>query len=215
MSDHVPPLGLHALTGLYDRAMGWTMPEAAFRRRIVEAADPRKGEQVLDLGCGTGELTLALASYAPGARVVVLDPDERALGIARAKFASRGVPARVVQGASDSPELAAGSFDLVVSSLVLHHVDGDAKRRVLADLLRLLRPGGRLCLGDWAGARSHWDRARFLPIRLLDGFAVTADNIEGRLPHLVASAGFVDVAEVERFETVFGPLAVIRGARPS
>ena len=213
MKDHIPPLGFHALTGLYDRVMAWTMPEQAFRRRVVEVGKPRDGENVLDFGCGTGELTLALKSTAPGARVVALDPDEGALGLARAKLAARGVEAHLVHGASDCAALASGSFDLVVSSLVLHHVDAEAKRRIVADLFRLLRPGGRLCIGDWGGARSAWDRARFLPVRLLDGFAVTEDNIEGRLPDLIRTAGFVEVEEVERMDTVFGPLAVIRGER--
>ncbi len=214
MPDHVPPLGLHALTGLYDRVMALTMPEARFRTRIVALAEPRPGEQVLDLGCGTGELALALKAAHPDVDVVALDPDAPALDIARSKFAAAGIDVRVVHGMSDVTDLEAASFDVVVSSLVLHHLARDAKETVLGDALRLLRPRGRVVVGDWGEARSWAESARFLPVRVLDGFAVTEDNTRGRLPDMFREAGFGDVFEHERVATVFGPLAIYAARRP-
>jgi SAM-dependent methyltransferase len=213
--DHVPPLGFHALTGIYDPVVALTMPEEAFRRRIVERAAPNAGERVLDLGCGTGELSLALKVFAPRVDLVSLDPDERALAIAQAKLAESGVDARFVHGTTGDAGLETGAFDLIVSSLVLHHLDGPAKRSVLEDVVRLLRPGGRVSIGDWGGAGSWMDRARFLPVRLLDGLAQTRDNVEGRVPDLMREAGLVEVEECDRIASMFGPLSVFVGRRPA
>jgi len=168
---------------------------------------------VLDLGCGTGALTLALLAQSPEARVTALDPDSGALAIAQRKFRERDLPVRTLQGTSDHADLAPGSFDLVASSLVLHHLGTAAKSQVLSDIRSLLRPGGRVAIGDWAGARSWGDRLRFLPIRVLDGFENTSANARGDLPGLLASAGLIDVVEDDLIRTVFGPMSVLTARR--
>jgi len=213
-SRHVPPLGFHALTGLYDAVVARTMPETEFRARIVERARPQPDERVLDLGCGTGELTLAVLANSPGARVTALDPDQAALAIATRKFGVGDLSVRALHGTSDHPGLERGGFDLVVSSLVLHHLSTPTKSRVLGELFLLLRPGGRVVIGDWAPARSFGDRLRFLPVRVLDGFGNTRANARGELPELLAMAGLVDVVEGEPIHTVFGPLSVLTARRP-
>jgi hypothetical protein len=66
---------------------------------------------------------------------------------------------------------------------------------------------GRVIILDWGAMPGRLTRLRFLPVRLLDGFDNTRANVEGRMPQLLAEAGFRVVATPWTFETAFGPLA--------
>jgi SAM-dependent methyltransferase len=99
-----------------------------------------------------------------------------------------------------------------VLSLVLHHLGPDAKRRALADVARVLRPGGRVVVADWGKPATPLLRAAFFALQLLDGFDGTRDHAAGRLAAFVADAGFVDVRRVGRARTAWGTLELIVAA---
>lgn len=106
---------------------------------------PTEPSDVLDLGCGTGSLTLLAAEQ--GHRVTGLDRSPRMVEAARAKLAGRG--ARVLTGDAAAPPVAAGRFDVVLVRHVLWALPDPAA--ALRRWVRLLRPGGRLVLveGRW------------------------------------------------------------------
>ena len=207
---YIPALRFHWLTRYYDPLLRALLRERRFKARLVRQVCPGAGERVLDLGCGTGTLTAMLERAYPGAHIAGLDADPAALAIARAKVAA----ADLCVGSAVSPPFAAGSFDRVVSSLLFHHLTSDEKRRALRAALALLRPGGELHMADWGRARDPAMRLAFLGVQLLDGFRTTADNARGRLPRLIAEAGFAPVAETYRLRTAFGPLCIYRAIRP-
>lgn len=122
---------------------------------------------------------------------------------------STGVQVDFVEGLADAPPFAGGSFDRVVSSLLFHHLTTDGKRRALSGARDLLRPGGELHIADWARPHDWLMRLAFLPVQLLDGFETTADNVAGRLPTLIAEAGFREVEETHRQRTAFGTLSLL------
>jgi len=215
MANYIPALGFRWLTPLYDPVLRLTLRERRFKGALVTQVALKPGHRALDLGCGTGTLTLLLQQSCPGARVSGLDGDPEVLEIAQRKAAAAGVALDLRQGMSFDPPFAAASFDRVVSSLLLHHLTTDDKRRTLAAALALLRPGGELHLADWGRAANPLMRAAYLGIQLLDGFATTADNVRGLLPDLMRGAGFTDVEETRRFSTVFGSLSLYRAARPA
>ena len=101
--------------------------KAALVDRVLEGeASPEGGLRILDLGCGTGTLTVALARRAPsGSSVTGLDGDSDVLERARAKAQADDVEVELVRGLADSLPFPEGSFDRVVSSLVFHHAAGD------------------------------------------------------------------------------------------
>src|SRR4029078_7875318 len=101
----------------------------------------------------------------------------------------------------------------LVASVVLHHLAPGAKRRALAEAFRVLVPGGELHVADWGRPQNALMRALFYGVQLLDGFATTAENVEGMLPELFREAGFRDVGETESFSTVLGTLALYRAVR--
>ncbi len=164
-------------------------------------------ERLLDLGCGTGTLTIALAASAPGAILVGLDADEEALDIARRKAAAAQTAVFFNRGYAQQMPFARGAFDVVVSSLFFHHLRRDAKRAVLAEVHAVMDSAGRLFIADWGKPVGPASRALFLLVQVLDGFETTRDSVDGALPQLIRDAGFDSVRE-EGF--VMTPVGVMR-----
>lgn len=210
---HIPALGVDWLTPFYD-GVAWLAREHAFKRRLVESARIAPGHDVLDVGCGTGTLVLLVKRSCPEANVFGLDVDDRILAIARRKVGRAGGGVELRRGTATAPPFAAASFDRVLTTLVLHHLTTAQKREALAAAHRLLRPGGELYVADWGRPHNLLMRAASLTFRLVDGGEATAANLRGELPALIREAGFVDVAETERWMTLFGTLAFVRGAVP-
>lgn len=211
---YIPALGHAWLTGFYDPILRLTMREVTFKSRLIDQADLRPGHRVLDLGCGTGTLTVQIKQSQPGAEVVGLDGDADILRRAAAKRDRAGVAFDLVEGFSDRLPFADGSFDRVLCSLLLHHLTTDAKRRTLAEVFRVLRPGGQVHVADWGAPQDPLMRAAFVIVQLVDGFATTDDNVKGRIPAMLRDAGLVDVDVTGHLRTMYGTLSLIRGERP-
>jgi tRNA (cmo5U34)-methyltransferase len=100
---------------------------------------------VLDLGTGTGETLAAVLAQHPGATVRAVDKNEGMLAAARQRLDGSTLEAHV---ANLTEPLPAGPFDLVTSSLAIHHLDGPQKADLFVRIAAVLRPGGRFVLGD-------------------------------------------------------------------
>ncbi|HWX97695.1 MAG TPA: methyltransferase domain-containing protein [Solirubrobacteraceae bacterium] len=117
------------------------------RDRITEIAEPRGDETVVDLGCGTGLLTLAFAERA--ARVWAIDSSPAMIEYLRVKARSAELEniETVVASAASLP-LVDEVADLVISNYCLHELPHAGKERALSEAMRVLKPGGRLVFGD-------------------------------------------------------------------
>lgn len=117
---------------------------AAYLRDVADLGLALGAETALDFGCGAGRLTQALSEHF--GRVVGVDVAEAMTDLARAENTRRNPHAgRVGFVANPEPDLAfaaTGSFDLVLSIVVLQHMSNDLKSGYLAEFVRLLRPGG-------------------------------------------------------------------------
>jgi tRNA (cmo5U34)-methyltransferase len=102
-------------------------------------------ERVLDLGTGTGETVATVLVRHGGATAVGVDKNERMLAAARARLAGLPVELRVADLTDPLPD---GPFDLVVSVLAIHHLEGADKAALFARVAAVLPPGGRFVLGD-------------------------------------------------------------------
>lgn len=100
---------------------------------------------ILDLGTGTGETLARVLALHPAARTVGVDELAAMLEVARARLAGYDVTLHV---ADLLDELPPGPFDLVVSALAVHHLDGPGKATLFGRVASALRPGGRFVLGD-------------------------------------------------------------------
>ena len=146
---YIPAFGHDWLTPLYDPFLRWGMREDVFKRALVQQAQIRPGHRVLDLGCGTATLTILLKQLHPEAVIAGLDGDERVLEIGRAKASKAGIDITLDHGMAFQLPYPDNSFDRVVSSLVMHHLSTEDKRRTANEAFRILRPGGELHVVDF------------------------------------------------------------------
>ena len=209
-AEFIPALRFKALTRFYDPVVRLTTRERSVKNTLIDYARVPQGATVVDLGCGTGTLTVWLKQQNPGARVIGLDADPAILEFAKAKADVAGVKIEFIESnASDLP-FAAGTVDRIVSSLFFHHLQPDMKKRVLSEVFRVLADGGELHISDWGKPANILMRTLFYPVQLLDGFSNTGDNVQGRLPEFVRQAGAREVVEQANFNTMFGTLRLLR-----
>lgn len=188
--NFIPPLRFRALTPIYDlacRAIGLGERLRRFEIALLASASPRR---ILEVGCGTGELLRFAGARFPQAALAGLDPDASALGRARRKLEEAGRSAELVEGRAESLPFPDASFDLVLSSLMLHHLDTATKVRALAEWRRVLDPRGLLLLVDFGVPRSLLTKILLWPLRF-PILEEQADNFRGRVPAMLRSAGFV------------------------
>ena len=125
--------------------------EPSFRRQLLDLAGPRPGEAILDVGCGTGSLAL-MAREAVGATGVVCGVDASAemISWARQKARRIGVEADFRRAPAQALPYPDALFDVVLSTLMLHHLPKKARTQLAAEARRVVKPGGRVLVVDFA-----------------------------------------------------------------
>lgn len=172
--------------------------------RLALLAGVRPGHHVLDVGCGTGYLTRVLAPVVgPHGHVTGVDPSSNMIDYAR-----RRSPANCTYlvGEGQSLDLPDASYDLVVSSLALHHIPADARAAAVREMHRVLRPGGHLLIAE------HRPPANPIAARLstlLSGPALRHDT-RSAFTGMIRDAGF----RIDDRGELPGMLYWIRATRP-
>ena len=202
------------LVGLYDPWVAATMRERAFKERLIAQAGIRPGHRALDLGCGTGTLGVWIAQRVPGARVSGYDMDRNMLDLAERKARKAGVDIAWDCGSSARLPYEDGTFDRVLASLLFHHLNDEDKAATLGEALRVLKPAGEMHIADWGRPRRRLMRALFRLVRLAEGLENTRVHALGRMPALLAEAGFENIQTTDRVGTVFGVIALCKGTKP-
>lgn len=207
-SRYVPAAGRSQLTGSYDTLIALTMRERRWRDQLVSriCASLPPEATVVDMGAGTGTLTTAIAVARPDCRVIGIDGDRTALEIARAK--PGGDRVQWQHGLVDDTQFEPPAADAVLMSLLLHHLERDAKLRALRHAHRALRDNGQLFIADWGRPQGPAMRLAFSALRLIDGRSPTADHAAGRLPAIIRSAGFRAPLLRQRLPTLWGTLEI-------
>jgi SAM-dependent methyltransferase len=175
---------------------------AVFGQAAIEAAAPATGESVLDVGCGAGASSLALAAcVGTGGQVLGVDISEPLIGRARA-LAPQVTPVQFRLADASSVELPEGAFDILFSRFgVMFFADPTG---AFAHMRRALRPGGRVAFVCWRGAAENdWVR---LPMNALKGIVPRnappdpeapgpfSFGDRGRVSRILTTAGFTDLA---------------------
>lgn len=213
VETYIPALRFHWLTRFYDPLVRLTTREDTFKPALIEEAELESAKAILDVGSGTGSLTMMAKRASPEARVVGLDADFEALDLASSKAKMDGAEVEFVRANASAMPFADGEFDCIVSSLFFHHLIRKRKLEVFAECLRVLQPTGTLIFADWAKPSNTLAAAAFLAVRTLDGFEPTEDNAHGYLPDLCRVSGFAKVKEVRRFDVPLGTISIIRAKR--
>lgn len=158
----------------------------------------RGGEQILDVGCGTGKLTRRLATAAAkstGSLVVGLDAAPRMIAVARRKAASH-TNIRFDVGLAEHLPYGQATFDAAVSTFFFHHINYELKCRALTELRRVLRPGAKLIVIDVDTPTNIFGRLCAHAGAWLFQQDEIRENIRGQLRTAMATAGFQSVQPV-------------------
>jgi len=159
------------------------------RQRTANLARMQPGEQVLDVGCGTGTLAMEVARRVGRAgRVAGVDPGTQQIARARRSAARRHVPIDFQIGMIEQLPFPDQSFDVVFATLMMHHLPASLKRQGLAEIARVLKPGGRLVIADFKRKQERQGRAA--------RFHAGGSSIQD-LAAMVSDAGFSEVETEE------------------
>ena len=186
--------------------MGVNRPNS---RMVIELAKVRLGDKVLDVGCGTGSLTLtAKSSVGPSGAVYGIDAAPEMIEAARKKAKQAGFDAVFEVGLVEKIPFPDATFDVVVSRLVIHHLPEDLKRKAFVEIFRVLKPGGRFLVADFRPPTnpilSHVTSA-------LVGQHMMQTDVAS-IPPLFSAAGFI---EVTSGPTRSAFLAYVSGEKPT
>jgi demethylmenaquinone methyltransferase/2-methoxy-6-polyprenyl-1,4-benzoquinol methylase/phosphoethanolamine N-methyltransferase len=176
---------------------------ARLRKTTVDLAQIAAGATVLEVGCGTGDVALAAKARA-GERGAVygIDPAPEMIAVAREKAARQGRRVDFQIGVIEALAFPDASFDVVLSSLMMHHLPDTLKPRGLAEIARVLKPGGRLLIVDMKRPSSHVGQV----LSMLTGHHAVRTGVDDLTP-LLEAAGFTDI---ELGETGFRALGFAR-----
>lgn len=209
---YIPALGFDFLTPFYDTAVKWTTRETVFKEKLVGQVEIPADGRLLDLACGTATLTIALKKKFPKAKIYGLDGYAKILNIARRKAAASGAEINFTESYSTALPYPDENFDAIVSSLFFHHLTPENKRKTLLEVRRVLKTGGTLHIADWGKPSNLLLKLASMPVQWLDG-ATTRDSYAGKLPEIMAEAGFSSIIETADFGTVFGTLRLHRAEK--
>lgn len=169
--------------------------DRAIREQLVGLAAPTPGETVLDVGCGPGSLAVALKRKVATGRVHGIDASPEMIQVAREKAGKARCDIDFRVALIEALPFPDASFDLVTSSLMLHHLPDGLKRTGLAEIRRVLKPGGRFLAVDFAAG--HSPHSALGHLLLVFGFQEGAgESIVEKLPVMLEEAGFSDVETI-------------------
>jgi len=180
------------------------------RTLTVDRTLLKPGERVLDVGCGTGGVTIpAKLQVGKNGRAAGIDPAPEMIALARRKASRAGLEIDFRVGVIESLPFLDGTFDAVTSSLMMHHLPEHVQVRGLAEIRRVLKPGGRLLIADMMRPGSS-SLERLASLVLHHGHGIQF-GIED-LPELLKGAGF---EEIKKLEDRFLTIGFVRATKPA
>lgn len=214
-TEYTPALGRHELTTHYDPIIAVMTRERRWRSRLLSALSIEPGQTIVDIGSGTGTMAIQIKRAEPSTRVFAIDPDPKAMEIARLKARQASVDITFINSMSSNvvETIGLGTVDKVVSSLVLHQCSLEAKQGILTAAWLLLRTTGRLLIADYGLQRSLLMDLLFRQVRSLDGYENTQANRDGKIPDMMVSANFDNVEELWSIPTPTGSISLYSGRK--
>lgn len=175
------------------------------RKNLLAQMGDLNGKRILDVGCGTGSLSIMIKQMYPAADVTGLDGDPQILETARSKAKNDELEIQFEQGMSFDLPYPDASFEIVLTSFMLHHLERNDKQKTAMEAFRVLRPGGQLFGVDFVEPQNFSGKA----IRsLMRRGERIADNFDGFLPIMFREAGFQDYLETGHY--VFGTISLFQ-----
>jgi ubiquinone/menaquinone biosynthesis C-methylase UbiE len=184
-----------------------TLGQARRLRRVtVDQALIKPGDHVLDVGCGTGEVTLLAKTRTKNGKVYGIDPSPEMIAVARKKATRKRLDIDFRIGVIESLPLPDVSIDVVTSSLMMHHLPEGLKTRGLAEIYRVLKPGGRLLIADFMSPTGSFLNHLLIGITRHQGLKSGIEDLQ----KLLKDAGFSQIMQPEEKVLVIGFVRAIK-----
>ncbi len=194
MKDKSKGISLDYLADHYDKLM--YTERSRFRKKQAAMIGLKRGESVLDVGCGTGSLSI-LAGLAVGdtGRVCGIDIAPKMIRKAKEKAQRYGLDIDFQTASIVRLPFPDGQFDVVTSSLMFHHLPVSIKKEGLKEIRRVLKNEGRFFLADFGAPHVITAPLMFLLLLWMDS---TRFQLLGKLPGLIREVGFCDLRRVKK-----------------
>lgn len=185
--------------------------EKEFRNKIIDLAELKPGDEVLDVGCGTGTLLMTAEQRLNSVgRFVGIDAAHEMTTKAREKAKKAGLKAVFRPGLIEKIEFAENEFDVAMNSLVMHHLPDEEKEKGVCEMHRVLKPNGRILIVDIeASAGSRMQRLTDFLVNLHGGPERAKNSMQALRP-LLEEIGFeeIEIGKVNR------QMGYIKGEKP-
>lgn len=176
------------------------------RKMTVDQALIKPADAVLDVGCGTGEVTLLAKTRAKNGNVYGLDPAPEMIAVARKKAQRKGLDIDFRVGVIESLPFPNASIDVVTSSLMMHHLPEDLKVRGLAEIYRILKPGGHLLIADFMRPTGSFLNHLFIAFTRHQGLQKGIEDLQ----KLLKAAGFSQITQSNEKVLIIGFVRAIK-----
>ena len=176
------------------------------RKLTVDKALIQPGDSVLDVGCGTGEVTLPAKTRAKDGKVYGIDPAPEMIAVAQKKAAHKKLEIDFRVGVIESLPFPDATIDVVTSSLMMHHLSEALKARGLAEIYRVLKPGGRLLIADFMRPTGSLLNHLFIAFTRHQGLKSGIEDLQ----RLLKAAGFNQITQSDEAVLLIGFVRAIK-----
>jgi ubiquinone/menaquinone biosynthesis C-methylase UbiE len=203
----IQPLGPSWFTGAYDPLTARWPAGNKMRDVVIDAMQPASGQRLLELGCGSGRLAIQIKRRWPDIAITAVDGNSDIMKVAQQKAEQAGAEIDFVLGDFTTCPLE-GTYDRVYSTLVLHHLNLEAKQEVFARIRGLLAEDGKFVIADFTGHHHGPGQS------ILSKLSTLSDPLGGKQTHrdgtfeAAMRDTFPSVRSVARVPSVFGTIEV-------
>ncbi len=176
------------------------------RRMTVDNALIKPGDTVLDVGCGTGEVALTAKTRAKAGKVYGIDPAPEMIAVARSKAERKELDIDFRVGVIEALPFPDASMDVVTSSLMMHHLPDELKRRGIAEIYRVLKPGGRLLIADFLRPTGSLVNHLFIAFTRHRGLRNGVEDLHNHM----SEAGFTQITQPDGNVLVIGFIRAVK-----
>ncbi|MCK5540701.1 MAG: methyltransferase domain-containing protein [Deltaproteobacteria bacterium] len=164
---------------------------------------------ILDVGCGTGLLTAAIAKYYPQASIIGIDASKPMVQVADKKRQSSNCSYQTAL--AERLPFPDETFEIVTSALFFHHVHLKLKEICLKEIFRVLKPGGRIVIADMDTPYTKLGWALSVGAWLILCQPEIKENIDGKFEVLIPECGFVKLEKPARFSGYISIWSAVKG----